>query len=131
MTVRQITTSAAATPSAAYSQAMATANLVATGGQVGKDPATGELGADFASEVRFAMTNLVAVLDAAGTDRQHVLKTTCFLTDIANFAEFDAIYREYFAEPFPARSTVGIALAGGLSFEIEAWAVIPTAAAAS
>jgi 2-iminobutanoate/2-iminopropanoate deaminase len=131
MTVRQIITPAAATPSAAYSQAMAAGNLVATGGQVGKDPATGELGADFAAEVRNAITNLLAVLEAAGTDRQHVLKTTCFLTDIVHFDEFDAIYREYFVEPFPARSTVGIALAGGLSFEIEAWAVLPSAADAS
>ncbi|MGV9770285.1 RidA family protein [Microbacterium sp. NPDC003461] len=131
MTIRQISTAAAATPSASYSQAMVAGNLVATGGQVGKDPVTGELGADFATEVRLAIGNLVAVLDAAGTDIQHVIKTNCFLTDIADFAQFDEIYQEFFSEPFPARSTVGIALAGGLSFEIEAWAVLPAEAVSS
>jgi 2-iminobutanoate/2-iminopropanoate deaminase len=57
----------------------------------------------------------------------HVFKTNAFITDIADFAQFDAIYQEFFAQPYPARSTVGIALAGGLSFEIEAWAVVPEA----
>jgi 2-iminobutanoate/2-iminopropanoate deaminase len=125
MTLRQIATSTAAVPTASYSQAMVAGGLVATGGQVGRDPVTGELGSDFAAEVRLALANLLAVLAAAGTDASHVFKTNCFITDIANFAEFDRIYQEFFSEPYPARSTVGIALAGGLGFEVEAWAVLP------
>lgn len=127
MTIRQISTSAAIAPGASYSQAMVVGDLVATGGQVGKDPVTGELGADFAAEVRLALQNLSAVLEAAGTDMAHVFKTNAFITDIADFAQFDEIYQEFFSQPYPARSTVGIALAGGLAFEIEAWAVVPEA----
>ncbi len=122
-TLEQITTTDAPAPSAAYSQAIAWDRLIVTGGQVGADPATGELPARFEDEVRQALRNLIAVLSAAGTGPEHVIKTTCFLTDIATFGQFNAIYQEFFSDPLPARSTVGIALAGDLRFEIEAWAV--------
>ena len=123
MSLQQITTTAAPAPSAGYSQAIAWDRLVVTGGQTGTDPATGRLPEAFEDEVHQALRNLRAVLEAAGTATDRVVKTTCFLTDIATFATFDRIYREYFADPLPARSTLGIALAGGLRFEIEAWAV--------
>lgn len=119
----KIETSAASAPSASYSQAIAWERLVATAGQVGTDPVTGALPDDFEDEVRQALANLRAVLEAAGSDMSSVLKTTCFLTDITTFATFDRIYREHFADPLPARSTVGIQLAGPLRFEIEALAV--------
>ena len=78
-----------------------------------------------AEQVRAAIGNLSAVLAAEGLGLEHVVKTTCFLTNIEHFAEFDAVYREMFPQPLPARSTVGVALAGELLFEIEAWAVKP------
>lgn len=124
--IDQIVTTEAPAPGASYSQAIAWERLVVTGGQVGSDPATGQLPERFEDEVRQALTNLMAVLKAAGTSPDKVIKTTCFLTDISNFQAFDAIYREFFADPLPARSTMGIALAGGLRFEIEAWAVRDT-----
>lgn len=119
----QIQTSAASAPSAAYSQAIVWEQLVTTAGQVGTDPVTGVLPDEFEDEVRQALANLRAVLEAAGSDMSSVLKTTCFLTDIATFTTFDRIYREHFEDPLPARSTVGIQLAGSLRFEIEALAV--------
>ncbi|NMR19203.1 RidA family protein [Cellulomonas fimi] len=122
----QIVTAAAPAPSASYSQAIAWDHLVVTGGQVGADPATGQLPDAFEDEVSQALRNLMAVLDAAGTGPDRVVKTTCFLTDISTFATFNLIYQEFFSDPLPARSTIGIALAGGLRFEIEAWAVRDT-----
>lgn len=120
----QISTQDAPSPTAAYSQAIVWDRLVVTGGQVGADPSTGKLPETFEEEVRQALRNLRAVLTAAGSGVDRVIKTTCFLTDIADFQKFDNIYREVFADPLPARSTLGIALAGGLRFEIEAWAVL-------
>ena len=98
--------------------------LIATGGQVGRDPITSELPADLATQVSLAIDNLEQVLLAAGSDIAHVMKTNCFLADIGQFDIFDAVYRGRFQHPFPARSTVGINLAGDLQFEIEAWAVV-------
>lgn len=122
--IRQIETTNAALPTASYSQAMVHGALIATGGQVGIDPATGKLEEGLEAQVSRAIKNLEQVLIAAGSDLSHVLKTNCFLTNIADFADFDRVYAEHFAEPFPARSTIGIELAGSLLFEIEAWAVV-------
>ncbi len=122
---REIVAKGAAAPSASYSQGIAFENMVVTAGQVGSDPVTGELKDGLAAQVRAAIANLEAVLAAENLGLEHVVKTTCFLTDVGDFAEFDAVYRELFPEPLPARSTVGVALAGGLLFEIEAWAVRP------
>ncbi|MFF5235218.1 RidA family protein [Dactylosporangium sp. NPDC000521] len=122
---RAIVTKAAAAPTASFSQGIAFANMVVTAGQIGSDPETGELKDGLAEQVRAAIANLTAVLAAEGLGLADVVKTTCFLTNINDFAEFDAAYRELFPQPLPARSTFGVALAGGLLFEIEAWAVRP------
>ena len=122
---RAVVTAGAAAPTASYSQGMVFGNVVVTAGQVGSDPVTGELKSGVADQVRAAIGNLSAVLAAEELGLEHVVKTTCFLTNIEDFAEFDAVYREVFPEPLPARSTVGVALAGELLFEIEAWAVKP------
>lgn len=119
-----IATTNAAQPTASYSQAIVYGSLVATGGQVGRDPVTGELPTDLAAQVSLAIDNLEQVLLAAGSDLTHVMKTNCFLADIGQFDIFDAVYRDRFPQPFPARSTIGIDLAGDLLFEIEAWAVV-------
>lgn len=118
-----IRTEAAAQPTASYSQAMASGSLIATGGQVGRDPLTGDLAEDFEAQVSCAIDNLEQVLTAAGSDLAHVMKTTCLLSDIELFDRFDAVYRSRFRAPFPARSTYGVGLAGDLRIEIEAWAV--------
>jgi 2-iminobutanoate/2-iminopropanoate deaminase len=95
---------------------------VALAGQTGVDPETGELRAGLEAQVRQAITNLSAVLDAAGCSWDDVIKTTCFLAHIEDFARFDAVYAEFIPEPRPARSTVGVGLAGDLLVEIEALA---------
>ncbi|MGI5160841.1 RidA family protein [Microbispora sp. CA-102843] len=128
-TIVPIITDAAAAPTASYSQGIVAGGLVATAGQVGRDPVTGELAGTLAGQVESAIANLKAVLAAAGLDLSHVVKTNCFLTRIEDFEEFDAVYRRHFSDPLPARSTVGVALAGDLLFEIEAWAVKPGDAA--
>lgn len=120
-----ITTNQAPAPGGAYSQAIVVGNLVWVAGQVGKDPASGTLPPTVEEQVELAIVNLGRVLEASGCGLQDVVKTTCFLTDIADFSTFDQIYRRLFPEPWPARSTVGVSLAGELKFEIEAWAVKP------
>lgn len=122
--MRKIRTTKAALPAASFSQAIAFSDLIVTGGQVGIDPETGELQPGLEAQVEQAIYNLEQVLLAADSDLLHVVKTTCFLTDTAKFEEFDKTYKKHFCEPFPARSTIGVALAGDLLFEIEAWAVI-------
>ena len=91
-----------------YSQAMVTGGMVYTSGQIALDPATGALvGTDMTAQTHQVMRNLAAVLAAAGTGLDRVVKTTCFLTDIADFAAFNAVYAEYFPNK-PARSCVGV-----------------------
>jgi 2-iminobutanoate/2-iminopropanoate deaminase len=91
-------------------------------GQTPLDPATGELvGDDVATQARQALANLSAVLEAAGGTLDSIVKTTVFLTDMADFAEMNAVYAEHFAEPYPARSTVAVrALPKACRVEIEA-----------
>ncbi|MHA6629835.1 RidA family protein [Pseudonocardia sichuanensis] len=127
--LQQVSTQDAPAPGGTYSQAIVHGRSVWTAGQVGTDPATGELPGSLEGQVEQAITNLEAVLAAAGCGLADVVRTTCFLTRIEDFAAFDAVYRRRFAAPFPARSTVGVALAGQLLFEIEASAVRPEAAA--
>jgi 2-iminobutanoate/2-iminopropanoate deaminase len=124
MSLEIISTPTAPAPGGHYSQAIRVGDTVTTAGQVGLNPATGEKPDTFAGEVHQSLANLKAVLEAAGSSLDNVIKTTCFITDVANFAEFNAIYAEVFGEHRPARSTFGVALAGGFTFEIEAVALV-------
>jgi 2-iminobutanoate/2-iminopropanoate deaminase len=101
-------------------------DLVFTAGQLGLDPATGELvPGGIEAEVRQALSNLKNVLEAAGSDLRCVLKTTVFLRDIADFAKMNAIYAEFLGEDSPARSAVQVAaLPKGGAVEIEAVACL-------
>lgn len=121
---RSINTEAAARPGGAYSQAIADAGLLFISGQVGRDPVSGELAPTLAEQVQLAIRNLEAVAVAAGVSLGEVVKTTCFLADIDQFDVFNRVYEASLPQPFPARSTVGVALADGLLFEIEATAVL-------
>ena len=107
-----------------YSQAVRVGNLVYTSGQIGIDPATGNIeGADVTAQTEQVMKNLVAVLAAAGSSPEKVVKTTCFLADIGDFAAFNAVYGKYFSEK-PARSCVAVAaLPKGALVEVEAIAL--------
>ena len=125
MTRRAVSTSAAPGAVGPYSQAIATDDLVFCSGQVGLDPATGELVAGgVEAQAERVIRNLEAVLDAAGCTLADVVKTTCFLADINDFAKFNAVYAPFWPEPPPARSTFGVAaLPRGAQVEIEAIAV--------
>ena len=108
-----------------YSQAITTGGLVFTSGQIPIDPASGSIAAnDIAGQARQAIQNLAAVLEAAGSGLDKVVKTTCFLTDINDFAVFNEIYEELFPGK-PARSCVEVSnLPKGALVEIEAVAEI-------
>jgi 2-iminobutanoate/2-iminopropanoate deaminase len=110
-----------------YSQAIIANGFVFCSGQIALDPATGELiEGDVAAQTERAIQNLQAVLEAAGSSLAHVVKTTVFLQDMADFAAMNAVYGRFFSANPPARSTVGnLALPRGARFEIEAIAVLP------
>lgn len=108
-----------------YSQAMVCGNLVFTSGQIAIDPAVGDIVAkDVAGQTEQVMKNLSAVLEAAGSSFEKAVKTTCFLSDIADFAAFNEIYGKYFTGK-PARSCVAAkALPKGALVEVEVIAEI-------
>lgn len=110
-----------------YSQGIRAGDMVFCSGQLGLDPATGQFAADTVEgQTRRALQNLKAVLEAAGTDLAHVVKTTVFLSDMANFKAMNGVYAEFFTDAPPARSTIAVRelpLSGLV--EIEAIAVIP------
>lgn len=111
-----------AAPGASYSFGMWADGLVVTAGQVGRR-GDGVLADGLDAQVDQAIENLAAVLAAAGSGLEQVMKTTCLISDIANFRRFDELYRKWFSDPLPARTTYGVSLAPGLLFEIEAWAL--------
>ena len=121
MTRRAVSTSAAPNAAGPYSQAIATDDLVFCAGQLGSDPVTGELADGVEAQAERALRNLEAVLDAAGCTLADVVKTTCFLADINDFAAFNAVYARFMSDPPPARSTFQVAaLPKGGRVEIEA-----------
>ena len=113
----------APTPVGPYSQAI-DAGAVYCAGQVGADPATGNLEQGVVAQTARALSNLEAVLKAAGLGLGSVVKTTVYLVDLTEFASMNEEYARHFASPFPARSTVQVgALPKGARVEIEAIAV--------
>lgn len=109
-----------------YSAAVALEQLVFLSGQTPLDPVSGELVPGGISEqTEQCLKNISAVLEAAGSNLNHVIKTTCFLTDMADFAVFNQVYGGFFTENKPARSTVGVkALPKGACVEIECIAIL-------
>ena len=106
-----------------YSQAIQAGGWLFTAGQIGLDPASGELAETIESQTTRALENIRAVLEAAGADMTDIVKTTVFLCDMADFAAFNAVYAEMVGDPPPARSTVQVAgLPKGALVEIEALA---------
>lgn len=108
-----------------YSQAVKTGLVVFLSGQVGLDPASGQLADGFEAQVRQAFVNLAAVAKAAGGSLGNAVKLTLFLTDLGNFAKANEIMAAVVPQPYPARSTVGVsALPRGALFEVEAILVL-------
>ena len=116
-----ISTSKAPAAIGPYSQAIQVGNLVFASGQIPIDPATGNFVAGGVREqARQSLTNVNAILDEAGLTLDNVVKTTVFLADMNDFADVNAVYAEFFAEPYPARSAVAVkTLPKGALVEIE------------
>lgn len=125
MEIKKISTPDAPAAIGPYSQAIVAGNMLYTSGQIPIDPKNGEInGADITAQAEQVMQNLAAVLTEAGTDFAKVVKTTCFLADMADFAAFNAVYAKYFTT-CPARSCVAVkTLPRGVLCEVEVIAVI-------
>jgi 2-iminobutanoate/2-iminopropanoate deaminase len=110
-----------------YSQGVRAGNLLFTAGQIALDPATGEMvEQDIEVQTKRVMLNLRGILEAAGTDLGHIVKTTVFLQDMGQFAAMNGVYGQFFDDQPPARSTVEVAkLPLEALVEIEAIALIP------
>jgi 2-iminobutanoate/2-iminopropanoate deaminase len=116
----QVQTDAAPTAIGPYSQAIRAGGLVFTAGQVGAEPSTGVLLDGVAAQADQALRNLAAVLEAAGTGFDRVVKTTIMLVDMADFATVNEAYARHLSPPYPARTTVAVrALPKGGLVEIE------------
>lgn len=103
-----------------YSQAIKVGNLVFCSGQIPVDPKTGEVAATVAEQAEQSCKNVKALVEAAGSSMEKVVKTTCFLSDINDFAAFNEVYAKYFVSN-PARSCVAVKdIPKGVKCEIEA-----------
>lgn len=92
-----------------YSQAIEAGGMVFASGQLPIDPATGEFAVGGVKEqTRQSLTNAKAILEEAGTSLSKVVKTTVYLSDMANFAAMNEVYAEFFTQPYPARSAVAV-----------------------
>jgi 2-iminobutanoate/2-iminopropanoate deaminase len=109
-----------ARPQAPYSPVVASGDLVYTAGQYGADATGSMAGDDIESQTRQTLENVRTCLAAAGCGLDDVIKVNGYLVDLGDFAVYNEIYREFFTEPYPARTTVGASLAPGLLVEVEA-----------
>ena len=126
MSKQVVSTTAAPAAIGPYSQAIACGGTVYLSGQIALDPASGQLvEGGFAAQVNRAFENLAAVATAGGGSLAHCVKLTLYLTDLALFAQVNEIMQRHFAQPYPARSTVGVsALPRGAQFEVDAVMVL-------
>jgi 2-iminobutanoate/2-iminopropanoate deaminase len=118
---RAVRTERAPIPLGGYSQGVVSGGLLFVSGQVPIDPATKTVPADFADQVRQALNNVSAIAEAAGARLTDAVRVGVFLANLDDFSMMDAVYREYFHEPMPARTTVGAGIRG---YDIEVDAVI-------
>jgi 2-iminobutanoate/2-iminopropanoate deaminase len=126
VTKRRIESDGAPPALSVYSQAIEANGFVFCAGQLGLDPVSGQLvEGGISAQTERALRNLGAVLDAAGLSYPDVVKTTCFLADIADFAAFNEVYARFFSDAPPARSTFAVAaLPKDGSVEVEAIAAV-------
>ncbi|OGP11573.1 MAG: hypothetical protein A3G39_11525 [Deltaproteobacteria bacterium RIFCSPLOWO2_12_FULL_43_16] len=108
-----------------YSQAVKANGLIFVSGQIPIDPNTNDvIKGTIAEQTRQVLKNIGSILDAAGSNFQHVVKTTVYLVDLKEFGDMNQVYGEFFTAPFPARATVAVSsLPKGADIEIDAVAV--------
>jgi 2-iminobutanoate/2-iminopropanoate deaminase len=114
-----------AKPKPPFSSVVVDGDLAFTAGQVGFNEHGEVVPGGIEAQTRKALENLLACLSAAGCGPADVLKVNAFLADLGEFETYNAVYREFFQEPYPARTTVGATLPGELRVEIEAVARVP------
>ena len=124
--MKAISTTKAPAAIGPYSQAIKVGNLVYTSGQIPIDPATGNfVEGGIKEQTRQSLSNVKAILEEAGLTMANVVKTTVFMADMNDFADMNAVYAEFFAEPYPARSAVAVkTLPKGALVEIEVVAAL-------
>ena len=124
--MKAISTTKAPAAIGPYSQAIKVGNLVYTSGQIPIDPATGVfVEGGIKEQTRQSLTNVQAILKEAGLTMANVVKTTVFMADMNDFADMNAVYAEFFEEPYPARSAIAVkTLPKGALVEIEVVAEI-------
>lgn len=105
-----IKTTKAPVPAGPYSQALVTDYHIFVAGQGPMDATTGQKDATVAGQTRQVLLNIKNILETAGASMNDVVKVSAFLADMKDFAEFNDVYKEFFAEPFPVRTTVGAQL---------------------
>ena len=125
--MKEIQSTAAPAAIGPYSQAIEANGMVFASGQIPIDPSTGNIvEGGIEQQTHQSLRNVKAVLEAAGTDLAHVVKTTVFLSSITDFANMNEVYAQYFSQPFPARSAVAVKdLPKGALVEIAVLAVTP------
>ena len=123
--MKKISTNKAPAAIGPYSQAIVTGNLLLTSGQIALNPENGEIvGKTIEEQTEQIMKNIGAILEAAGVTYENVIKTTCFLAEMADFAAFNAVYDKYFTGK-PARSCVAVKqLPKNVLAEVEVIAVV-------
>ena len=118
---KAISTNGAPTALGPYSQGIDTGSLVFVAGQIGREAQSGDLADGVEAQTREACKNIAAILDAAGLSWADVVKTTCFLADIADFDAFNGVYKTFVGDAPPARSTFAVKdLPRGARVEVEA-----------
>jgi len=106
-------------PIGPYSPAVKAGGFVFCAGQVGRNPATGEMGTTIEEQTRQALVNLQTILEAAGASLDDAVKTTVFMADMNEFSRMNGEYAKFFPKDPSARSTIGVALPPGIRVEIE------------
>ena len=118
-----ITADNAPEPAGPYSHAVVANGFVYISGQGPIQPETGEMPDSFEEQVRLTLNNVKTILEAAGSGLDHVVKVNAYITDLTRFAEFNEVYKEFFQNAPPARTTVATALLGML-VEVDCVAII-------
>lgn len=121
--LRAVVSPEAPAPAGPYSQAVVAGQFVFLAGQRPAEPRTGAVQPGFTAQVEQALSNVRAVLRSAGTDLPGIVKLTAYLSDLADFGQLNEVFRAWFTEPYPARTTVGARLRGVL-VELDVTAVV-------
>lgn len=121
---KEIRTNLAPLPAGPYSQGLLVGNRIYVAGQAGFHAATGKISSSVAEQTCQVLNNIKSILEAAGASMDNVVKVTAHLSDMNDFAEYNNVYKDFFNEPFPVRTTVGSNLGDVIKVEIDVIAEI-------